>query len=94
MAALLVFLFPPGVMVFMLIMDRVELPLRRVAVETQVEEFLDTARPEEVDTLVLEGLATALRTWEDRRRRRGISRLLPSKRSTSRAGVPAARHRA
>lgn len=88
MAGLLVLLFPLLLMAFMLLMERVESPLRKVAVETQVEEFLDTARPDEVDTLVIEGLGAALQNWESRRQRRGLTRLLPRPRPTN------ARHRA
>ncbi|HEY9390889.1 MAG TPA: hypothetical protein VIR27_14135 [Mycobacteriales bacterium] len=90
MVGLFVLLFPLLLMGFMLFMERVESPLRRVAVENQVAEFLDTARPDEVDTLVIEGLAVALHNWEDRRKRRGLTRLLPlSGRSRSnRSGTP------
>lgn len=89
MVGLLVLLFPLLLMAFMLLMERVETPLRRVAVENQVEEFLDTARPDEVDTLVIEGLGAALHNWENRRQRRGLTRLLPSSRRPN-----TARHRA
>lgn len=95
MVGLLVLLFPLLLMAFMLFMERVESPLRRVAVENQVEEFLDTARPDEVDTLVIEGLAVALHNWENRRQRRGLTRLLPlpSKSNNRRPRPAAARHR-
>lgn len=91
MVGLLVLLFPLLLMAFMLLMERVESPLRRVAVENQVEEFLDTARQDEVDTLVIEGLGAAMKNWENRRSRRGLTRLLPS--SSRRPRPPAARHR-
>lgn len=94
MVGLLVLLFPLLLMVFMLFMERVESPLRRVAVENQVEEFLDTARPDEVDTLVIEGLSVALHNWENRRQRRGLTRLLPlPSKANGRRTHPAPRHR-
>ena len=40
---------------FMLIMERVEEPLNQVAVERDIEQFLDDANPEELDTFVREG---------------------------------------
>lgn len=103
MVGLLVVLFPLLLLLFMLLMERVESPLRKVAVENQVEEFLDTARPEEVDTLVIEGLSSALATWESRRKRRGLSRLLPlpngrqarhARGGRARSNPESARHRA
>ncbi|HSV67087.1 MAG TPA: hypothetical protein VLJ59_14395 [Mycobacteriales bacterium] len=62
-------------MAFMLLMERVESPLRKAAVETQVEEFLETARPDEVDTFVREGFGRALERWRERRQR--LARILP-----------------
>jgi hypothetical protein len=75
MIGLLVVLFPLLLLAFMLLMERVEGPLRKVAVETQVEEFLETARPDEVDTFVREGFTSALERW--RRRRQRLARMLP-----------------
>src|SRR5262249_59825728 len=75
MIGLLVVLFPLLLLAFMLLMERVEVPLRRAAVETQVEEFLDTARPDEVDTFVREGFTSALERWRGRRQR--LARMLP-----------------
>ncbi|CAN5363705.1 hypothetical protein BH20ACT5_BH20ACT5_23520 [soil metagenome] len=74
MTGLLVLLFPLVLLGFMLFMERVEAPLRRAAVENQVEDFLDTARPDEVDTFVRFGLRRALDSWRSRRR---LSQLLP-----------------
>lgn len=74
MAGLLVVLFPFVLLAFMVMMERVESPLRRVAVEDRVEEFLDEARPEEIDTFVREGFPVALERYSRRRR---LSRLLP-----------------
>jgi hypothetical protein len=75
MIGLLVVFFPLLLLAFMLLMERVEAPLRRVAVETQVEEFLETARPDEVDTFVREGFTSALERWRHRRQR--LARMLP-----------------
>lgn len=59
----------------MLVMERVEVPLRRDAVGDQLADFLDSARPEEVETFVSQGFAPALeRYW--RRRRSGVGRQL------------------
>jgi len=74
MAGLLVLLFPFVLLAFMIMMERVESPLRQVAVEDQVETFLDEARPEEIDTFVREGFPAALERFWSRRR---LSRLLP-----------------
>jgi hypothetical protein len=71
-------LLPVFLIVLMLAMERVERPLRRESVSEQLEAFLDTARPDEVETFVTEGYAPALeRYW----RRRRLSRLLPGRRS-------------
>jgi hypothetical protein len=74
MAGLLVVFFPFILLAFMIVMERVETPLRTIAVESRVEEFLDDARPEEMDTFVREGLPAAL---NERDRQRKLARLLP-----------------
>jgi hypothetical protein len=79
MAGLLVLLFPFVLLAFMVMMERVESPLRQVAVENQVETFLDEARPEEIDTFVREGFPVALERFSTRRR---LSRLLPLPRAS------------
>ena len=67
---------PVLLLVLMLAMDRVERPLRVDSVSDQLEGFLDSARPDEVETFVSEGFAPALeRYW----RRRRLSRLLPGR---------------
>ncbi|HVE75024.1 MAG TPA: hypothetical protein VNA30_08095 [Mycobacteriales bacterium] len=72
----LALLLPFGLLMLMLVMERVEGPLRDDATSDQLESFLAGARPEEVETFVSEGFAPALeRYW--RRRRRG--RLLPGR---------------
>lgn len=74
MLSLLFILFPFLLMAFMLLMERVEEPLRLGADEDHVAEFLETAEPAEVDTLVREGFANAFARWRSRRR---LTRLLP-----------------
>jgi hypothetical protein len=79
MIGFLVLLFPVLLMAFMLIMERIEVPLTRVAAtDREVEDFLDSANPDELDTLVREGTDSALRRFRSRlrfrprgRRRRG-----------------------
>ncbi len=57
-------------------MERVERPLRVDSVSDQLSSFLETARPDEVETYVSEGFAPALeRYW----RRRRLTRLLPGR---------------
>ena len=68
MIGFLVLLFPVLLMAFMLIMERIEVPLTRVADERDVQEFLDNANPEELDTLVREGTDSALRRFRSRLR--------------------------
>jgi hypothetical protein len=69
-------LLPLLLLVLMLAMERVERPLRIDSVSDQLESFLDSARPEEVETYVSEGFAPAMeRYW----RRRRLTRLLPGK---------------
>ena len=85
MVGLLVVFFPFVLLAFMLLMERVESPLRRVAVEDQVEEFLHGARPEEIDTFVREGFPVALERFWSRRR---LSRLLPRQARRGRHAAP------
>ncbi len=69
-------LLPLMLLALLLCMERVERPLRLDSVSDQLESFLDSARPDEVETFVSEGFAPALeRYW----RRRRLSRLLPSR---------------
>ena len=77
MSVLLLGLLLPLVLLgLMLAMERVERPLRVGSMSEELETFLATARPEEVETFVSEGYATALdRYW----RRRRLSRLLPGR---------------
>jgi len=68
MIGFLVLLFPVLLLAFLLIMERIEVPLTRVADERDVEDFLDNANPEELDTLVREGTDSALRRFRSRLR--------------------------
>ena len=73
---LVALLVPKGLLGLLLGMERVERPLRVASVSEQLEQFLEQARPEEVETYVSEGFAPALeRYW----RRRRLSRLLPGR---------------
>ena len=72
MVAFSVILFPPLLIAFLLVMERVEEPLRRPAGPREVAEFLNSANPGEVDTLAQSGIRRALGRW--RRRRRGRKR--------------------
>ena len=70
MVALSVILFPPLLIAFLLVMERVEEPLRRPATPREVGEFLETATADEVDTLANSGIRRALFRWRRRRRQR------------------------
>ncbi len=78
MTGLLVVFFPFLLLAFMLFMERVEAPLRAVADEVGVEDFLDHARPAEVATLHRFGIRRAI---EAMRSRRGSSWSRPTGRS-------------
>lgn len=67
--------FPLVLLALALGMERVERPLRDEAVGDQLDEFLEAARPDEVETFVSRGFAPALERYWRRRTRRG--RLLP-----------------
>ena len=78
MILLLTLLFPGVLLGLMLAMERVEEPLRQAAVGEQLSDFFESARPDEVETFVSQGLATALdRYWG--RRRNGNRRSLRAK---------------
>jgi hypothetical protein len=72
MIGFLFLLFPFVLLGFMLLMGRVEEPLTQVAVERDIEQFLDDASPSELDTFVREGTDSALRRF---RQRLGFGRL-------------------
>ena len=71
MVALSVILLPPLLIAFLLVMERVEEPLRRPAGPREVSEFLNTATQGEVDTLASSGIRRALARWRRRRHQRG-----------------------
>jgi hypothetical protein len=68
--SLIVILFPPMLIAFLLVMERVEEPLRRPASPREVAEFLESATPGEVDTLATSGIRRAMARWRRRRRSR------------------------
>lgn len=69
MTVFLVLLIPLLLMIFALFMERVENRLRNATVsEDDVEEFLDQARPEEVNTFIREGWTRALSVFRLRRK--------------------------
>ena len=73
MVAFSVILFPPLLIAFLLVMERVEEPLRRPAGPREVAEFLNSATPGEVDTLAHSGIRRALFRWRRRRKGRGTT---------------------
>ncbi len=74
MVALVVILFPPLLIAFLLVMERVEEPLRRPTSRREVADFVDTASDGEVDTLTNSGVRRAMGRW---RRRRHVKRATP-----------------
>ncbi|GAA3622073.1 MULTISPECIES: hypothetical protein [Lentzea] len=75
MTAWFVIVVPIVIMFFALFMERVEAKLRHVAVqENEVEEFLESARPDEVKALYGHGIGRALELFRLRRRGRGSVR--------------------
>ncbi|NNG34865.1 hypothetical protein [Nakamurella aerolata] len=65
----LVLLIPVLLLIFALLMERVESRLHRASVsEEEVEQFLDSARPDEVNTFIREGWSRALPRFRRRRR--------------------------
>ena len=86
MVALIVILFPPLLIAFLLVMERVEEPLRRPTSQREVEDFLDTATPGEVGTLAHSGIRRAMSRWRTRRRER--PRTAPRAVLTERVGQP------
>jgi hypothetical protein len=84
--ALIVILFPPLLIAFLLVMERVEEPLRRPTSQREVEDFLGTATPGEVGTLAHSGIRRAMARW--RARRRGRARTAPRPVLTERVPEP------
>lgn len=58
---------PFALLGLMLAMDRVERPLRQEDLGEHLLEFLDSARPDEVETYVQQGFAPALDSYWRRR---------------------------
>jgi hypothetical protein len=82
MFLLLTLAFPGVLLGLMLLMERVEAPLRQEALGDQLINFLDSARPDEVETFVSQGLANALdRYW----RRRSLRNRLLTRRLAARS---------
>jgi hypothetical protein len=71
MVGFLVLLFPFVLLGFVLFMERVEEPLSQVAIERDIEHFLDDANSDELETFVREGTDSALKRF---RQRLGIRR--------------------
>jgi hypothetical protein len=71
--ALSVILFPPLLIAFLLVMERVEEPLRRPSSPREVAEFLDSATVAEVDTMTSSGIRRALSRWRRRRQKPGAT---------------------
>lgn len=68
MTAWFVIVVPLVILFFALFMERVEARLGRLSVrEEEVEEFLDQARPDEVNELFGTGIGDALEKFRDRR---------------------------
>ena len=86
MVALIVILFPPLLIAFLLVMERVEEPLRRPTSQREVEEFLGTATDAEVGTLAHSGIRRAMGRWRSRRRDR--ARTAPRPVLTERPSAP------
>lgn len=64
MLLLLTLAFPGLLLALVLAMDRVETPFRDEAIGDDLVQFLEEARPDEVETFVRDGLAPALdRYW-------------------------------
>jgi hypothetical protein len=62
---------PLALLGLMLLMDWVERPLRRDALGEQLLEFLDSARPDEVETYVQQGFGPAHEGYWRRRHAAG-----------------------
>ncbi len=68
MAVLVVLLFPILLMVFAILMERVEARLHNVSVtEDEIEQFLEQAQPDEVNTFIRYGWTRALDRFRLRR---------------------------
>ena len=71
-------IIPLVIMLFALFMERVEARLKNLAIrETEVEEFLEQARPDEVQALYGHGIGRALELFRLRRLGGRAARLRP-----------------
>lgn len=68
----LTLLFPLVLMALMVLMERVERPLRRMAFGEQLESFFADARPDDVEAFVSQGTSEALDRYWKRRRLSGL----------------------
>lgn len=69
-----VLLFPLVLMLLLLVMERVERPLRVDEVSLQLESFFRDARPDELEAFVSDGYASALdRYWRRRGRTAAVT---------------------
>jgi hypothetical protein len=68
MFLLLTLLFPGVLLGLMLAMERVEQPLRDRAMGDELTTIFESARPDEVETFVSQGMARALHRYWGRRR--------------------------
>lgn len=84
----LALLFPIALLALMLVMERVERPLRRDSVSEQLVAALEAARPEELESFVTTGFAGALEGYWHRRRlgRLRAARSLRARRMPDRTG--------
>lgn len=69
----LALLFPVLILALLIVMERVEQPLRVDQLGLDLETFLDSARPEEVETFVSEGFGPALDRYWKRRGKTAVS---------------------
>lgn len=67
-------LLPLLLLGLLLLMEHVEQPLRSDAIGDQLSDFLQSARPDEVEMFVSEGFAPALERYWRRRRPAGAGR--------------------
>ena len=58
--------FPFVLLGFILLMEKVEEPLSQIAVEREIEHFLDDANADELDAFVTEGTDSALSRFRAR----------------------------
>lgn len=89
MAVFLVLLIPLLLMVFALLMERLEHRLRMSTMsDHDVEEFLDKAEPDEVNAFIKEGWTGALASFRRRRALRGKPRPAVPAPARGTAGAP------